>query len=105
MRNVLERRLVPRGLCGSSELTREILNSGEERAKLTVHENIGMNNLGSKEVINFLSPVSIYNLNSELQPNRFASFHLAADNEREAKVRTMAIYMPLWGPDVVELGG
>ena len=53
MGNELEWQLVPGGLCGSPEFTREIQNSGEGRAKHTVYGKLGMNNLGSKKVILF----------------------------------------------------
>lgn len=51
MGNDLEWQLVPGGLCGSPEFTREIQNSGEERANHTVYGKLGTNNFGSKEVI------------------------------------------------------
>ena len=51
MGNELEWQLVPGGLCGSPEFTREIQNSGEERANHTVYGKLGTNNFGSKEVI------------------------------------------------------
>ena len=51
MGNELEWLLVPGGLCGSPEFTREIQNSGEERANHTVYGNLGMNNFATQEVI------------------------------------------------------
>ena len=51
MGDELEWQLVPGGLCGSPEFTREIQNSGEERANHTVYGKLGTNNFGSKEVI------------------------------------------------------
>ena len=53
MGNELKWQLVSGGLCGSPAFAREIQNSGEERAKHTVYGKLGMNNLGSKEVILF----------------------------------------------------
>ena len=51
MGNELEWQLVPGGLCGSPEFTKEIVKSGEERIKYTVYGKLGMNNIGNKEVI------------------------------------------------------
>ena len=51
MGNELEWQLVPGGLCGSPEFTREIQNSGEGRVLHTVYGKLGTNNFGSKEVI------------------------------------------------------
>jgi hypothetical protein len=53
MGNELEWQSVPGGLCGSPEFTREIQNSGEERANHTVYGNLGMNNFAIQEVILF----------------------------------------------------
>ena len=50
----LEWQLVPGGLCGSAEFSREILQSGEELAKYTVHEKFGLNGFGRKGVLCFL---------------------------------------------------
>jgi hypothetical protein len=47
----LEWQLVPGGLCGSPEFESEIRKSGEERAVYTVHGKLGLNNVGSMEVI------------------------------------------------------
>ncbi len=47
----VEWRLVPGGLYGSPEFTREILESGEERDKYTVYGKLGMNLIGRKDVI------------------------------------------------------
>jgi hypothetical protein len=49
-RDELEWKSVPGG---SSDFTREILNSGEERAKFTVYGNLGLNQYEKKEVILF----------------------------------------------------
>ena len=54
MGNELEWKLVPGGLCGSSEFTREILNSSDEWVKYTVYGKLGLNNLGSKEVLVYI---------------------------------------------------
>ena len=53
MGNELEWRLVPGGLCGSAEFTKDILKSGEEMAKYTVYGKLGLNVFGSKEVLCF----------------------------------------------------
>ena len=54
MGNELEWRLVPGGLCGSAEFTKDILKSGEEMAKYTVYGKLGLNVFGSKEVLCFV---------------------------------------------------
>jgi hypothetical protein len=51
MGSELEWRLIPGGLHGYPEFTREIQNSGDERVKYTVFGKLGMNNLGKIEVI------------------------------------------------------
>ena len=63
----LEWQLVPGGLCGSPEFESEIRESGEERAVYTVHGKLGLNNVGSMEVIflNFSSLRLLY----ERQPD------------------------------------
>ena len=48
MGNELEWLWVPGGLCGSPEFTREIQNSGEERANHTVYGKLGMNKKNSE---------------------------------------------------------
>ena len=49
----LEWELVSGGLCGSLEFRSEIRESGEKRAVYTVHGKLGLNNVGSMEVISF----------------------------------------------------
>ncbi len=80
MGNELEWKSVPGGLCGPSEFTRKILNSGEERSTYTVYGKLGLNPLGRKEVILFcfLLLSSSIHRRSEWQPDRLAFFHQAA---------------------------
>ena len=54
MGNELEWQLVPGGLCGSAEFTKDIVESGEELVKYTVHGQLGFNVFGRREVQCFL---------------------------------------------------
>jgi hypothetical protein len=85
MGNELEWLLVPGGLCGSPEFTREIQNSGEGRALHTVYGQLGMNNCGSKKVMYFLVLTSAIGT-ATLNASHF--LYQAADERREEDLRT-----------------
>ena len=86
MGNELEWQLVPGGLCGSAEFSREILQSREELARYTVYGKLGLNDLGRKEVLCFVLLTS--SLLDQLNDNLNAAHLLIRLRMKNAKKRS-----------------